>query len=524
MADWICRNCGLPWPRQEVVCPQDGGPLYSQETMSRLGMLLERYLVLDVLGEGGRGVVYSARHVALDKPVAIKILHEHIASMQDAADDFLREARATSRIRHPNIVDVTDFGTTPEGLLFLVMELLEGHSLEAALIREGLFDVFRTTTIMYQVCQALRSAHEQGIIHRDLKPANIFLTERTGRRRVVEIAGDGEQKSFSVQPEGRFDFVTVLDFGLARVIESRPDPEEEEQLAMIDGTPQYMAPEQIMGREGDERSDIYSLGVVFYRMVTGELPYSGRDITEIFHGHVYGRLLPPNLRNPRVPIDSHTISTIERCLAKDPADRFQSMTELLEVLPSCFTDRVYLRYADRLQGASQAGITPDHSPRPPPGLYVPRRATCPAVVKPAAFHEHAGLAGLLADAGQTLPDDPEHPVYLLGAHLDGALVGCIGWEDYERWAVLRSLVVLSEHREAGVGARLVGDLCLRLAKFGAREVFLSTADARAFFERLGFIAVDAAMLPAAVIASPTFVAGAERGETFMWHGLREMVE
>lgn len=515
----ICRVCGAGFPPASRYCPDDGGPLFSAETLSRLGMQLERYLIVDVLGEGGRGVVYSARHIALDRPVAVKVLHTAIALREDAAADFMREARATSRIRHPNIVEVTDFGTTPEGLLFLVMEYLPGESLEGWLIREHRMSLFRSANIIYQVAAALRATHEQGIIHRDLKPANVMLLEKQGRRRVVEVEHDASEPHFSVKPEGRFDFVKVLDFGLARIV--GPVPGAEERSEFVDGTPQYMSPERIMGHAGDERSDVYSLGVVFYKVVTGQLPFQGRDVAEIMHGHVYGNLVSPNVRVPGLGLDETSVRTITRCLAREPDERFQSMQELLDVLPSCFTDRVYLRYADRLRGAQQAGITPDHVPAPPSGLYLPRRTTCEVRVRLAAFHEHASLAALLAGAQLQCPGEPEPPVFLLSALADGQLVGCVGWERYGRWAVLRSLVVEASRRQQGIGARLVVELCQRLAHDGVREVFLSAGGAQVFFERLGFIAVDAAMLPDEVIQSPTINAGRAAGEASMWHGLKD---
>ncbi len=516
----ICRVCGAGFPPASRYCPDDGGPLFSAETLSRLGMQLERYLIDDVLGEGGRGVVYSARHIALDRPVAVKVLHTAIALRRDAASDFMREARATSRIRHPNIVEVTDFGTTPEGLLFLVMEYVPGESLESWLIREHRMSLFRSANIIYQVAAALRATHEQGIIHRDLKPANVMLFEKQGRRRVVEVEHDSAEPHFSVKPEGRFDFVKVLDFGLARIVEP-VKAGEEERSEFVDGTPQYMSPERIMGRAGDERSDVYSLGVVFYKMVTGQLPFQGRDVAEIMHGHVYGNLISPNVRVPGLSLDKTSESTIMGCLAREPDERFQSMRELLDVLPSCFTDRVYLRYADRLSGARQAGITPDHTPAPPSGLYLPRPTACEVRVRSAAFHEHSVLSSMLRDSGLAVPSPTQPPVFILSALAENELVGCVGWERYGHWAVMRSLVVRHELRRQGVGARLVVELCQRLASQGVREVYLAAGGVQVFFERLGFIAVDASMLPAEVINSPTIAVGREAGESCMWHGLKD---
>ncbi|HEX7498744.1 MAG TPA: serine/threonine-protein kinase, partial [Polyangia bacterium] len=164
-------------------CPHDAAPLVSAEAMARVGKRVGDYEIKGVIGEGGTGVVYRGRHVAQSKPIAIKVLHERGARKQDVVEEFIGEARATSRIRHPNVIDVTDLGTTPDGTVFLAMEYLEGESLRDRLRRVQRVPLFEAINILRQVARGLGAAHEAGIVHGGLKPADIFLCKREGRRR-----------------------------------------------------------------------------------------------------------------------------------------------------------------------------------------------------------------------------------------------------------------------------------------------------------------------------------------------------
>ncbi|MCA9515282.1 MAG: serine/threonine protein kinase, partial [Myxococcales bacterium] len=207
----------------------------------RIGKILDGKLeILDVLGRGGMGVVYRARQLSMDRDVAVKVLHGQAVADQESVQRFLHEAKVASRLRHPNVITVFDFGQTEDGLLYLVMELLEGTELSKVLDEERRLAPARVVHLMTQVCDAVQHAHDAGLIHRDLKPENIFL-----------MAGSNL----------RADFVKVLDFGIARAQEVEGS-ERLTRTGTLCGTPAYMSPEQILGDKLDARSDIYSLGVM----------------------------------------------------------------------------------------------------------------------------------------------------------------------------------------------------------------------------------------------------------------------
>ena len=249
-----------------------------------------RYRILRKIGEGGMGSVYAGEHIEIDKDVAVKILHPIYSGQQDLVERFRREARAASRIGHPNIIDVTDYGTTEEGCAYFVMEHLDGIDLADVLSHERRLDLMRACQITMQVCRALTAAHAAGVIHRDLKPENVFLVAR----------------------DGKADFVKVLDFGIARSM-GRPRRLTNPGVAM--GTPEYMAPEQATGGAMDQRSDIYSVGALLYEMVVGTPPQQRGGV-------VAG---PKQLRQD-LPEELDRI--VLRALAPDPEQRYQTMRQL----------------------------------------------------------------------------------------------------------------------------------------------------------------------------------------------------
>jgi serine/threonine-protein kinase len=349
-----CSSCGDKFADTLEHCPKDGAALFSEEVMSRVGMRLKDYEIQGVIGEGGMGVVYRAQQVVIEKQVAIKVLHDSFARQNDMVEQFLVEAKAASRIRHPNIIDVTDFGTTPEGMVFLVMEFLDGESLEARLHRVGRLAVFEAINIVKQVARGLGAAHEVGVVHRDLKPANIFLCQREGRRRIVRRADDQTGAQFIIEPEESFDFVKLLDFGVAKLLDLGPGVAT--RAGMLCGSPHYLSPEQAQEKPATERSDIYSLGATFYEMVTGTVPFDGRSMLEILNGHVAGVVILPSQRAPDAAIDPRLDAVIVKSLEKDPALRFANTDEICDALRECVTDRAFLRDAHRLPGIKESGF------------------------------------------------------------------------------------------------------------------------------------------------------------------------
>jgi len=329
----VCPECRAEYSEESESCDQCGVFLCDPEDLERIGRTFGSYEITGIIGVGGMGVVYRATHTTLLKTVAVKVLNERYGQRRDAAREMLREAQAASRIRHPHIVDVTDFGTTQEGAPYFVMEYLEGESLSQLLGRVGRLPAGRSAKIMQQVAGALAAAHKQGIVHRDLKPENIFLLDLT--------AGD------STQPG---DFVKILDFGLAKVLDMGPSSRT--RAGMLAGTPWYMSPEQAQNRPVDLRSDVYSVGIVFYQMVTGTVPFNGESPVDILMGHISAAVIQP-YKYCRT-IDEQTNHVIMRCLEKDPELRFQSMEELSIALERCGTE-LRLESGDILPEVSRGG-------------------------------------------------------------------------------------------------------------------------------------------------------------------------
>jgi len=353
----ICAQCGGSFAGTLALCPEDRTPLFAPEVVARIGMRLKDHEIQGVIGEGGMGVVYRAQHVVLEKPVAIKVLHDRFAKQTESIEQFLLEAKAASRIRHPNIIDVTDIGTTEDGMVFMVMEYLEGENLEDRLRRVGRLPLFDAVNILRQVARGLGAAHELGIVHRDLKPANIFLVSREGRRRVVRRLtdpSDNDGARFEVEPEGTYDVAKLLDFGVAKFLNLGPSAAT--RAGVVCGTPYYLSPEQAQEQPADARSDIYALGAVFYETITGVVPFTGRSLLEILTGHVTGTVIPPSERAPDAGIDARTDAVVLKCLAKDPEERFASADDFIDALRDCVGDRAFLRDAERLPGIREAGF------------------------------------------------------------------------------------------------------------------------------------------------------------------------
>jgi serine/threonine protein kinase len=269
-----------------------------------------KYRALRKLGEGGMGIVYFAEHIDIKKKVAIKILHREHSSNPEFVARFQREAQAATKIRHPNIVDVTDFGETKDGLKFFVMEYLEGRSLADILAEKTFLPLPKAIKIITQVCKALHAAHSKGIIHRDLKPENIFLQKQE----------DGEE------------IVKLLDFGIAKITDIEPEAKRLTRVGQIFGTPEYMSPEQAVGETIDYRTDIYALGIIMYEMFSGRLPFEAPSAVEILTKHIGEP--PPPLRKQGSSERIHPAieQIVLKCLAKDPKDRYSSTLEIIEDL------------------------------------------------------------------------------------------------------------------------------------------------------------------------------------------------
>ncbi|HUQ30696.1 MAG TPA: serine/threonine-protein kinase [Pyrinomonadaceae bacterium] len=331
-----CPTCSQDFADEVRVCPDDGTPLQADPTVAMpapvdplVGRTLdEKYRLDEHLGAGGMGTVYRATHLLIDRPVAIKVLNPRYVEDEAAQTRFRREARAAGRLQHANAVTVTDFGSTRDGLVYIVMELLEGHTLRDVLAREAPLDVARAVSIMLQISSAVAAAHVAGIIHRDLKPANIFIVQRK-----------------DAPP-----FVKVLDFGIAKLAAEALDDDDDPQVtltqvgAMI-GTPRYMSPEQCDGATLTPAADVYSLGIILYEMLTGTTPFNGTSPLAIAIKH---SSQPP--RNPRefvatIPaaLEAVVLHTLEKSPEARPKDAEAFRQELYAV-----AERLGFEHADSL--------------------------------------------------------------------------------------------------------------------------------------------------------------------------------
>jgi hypothetical protein len=278
-------------------------------------VLDERFRVLGHLGGGGMGEVYLAEQVSLGRKVALKVLKREVGQQPGMSERFRREARLLSSVEHPAVVRVIDFGQSEEGTC-LVMELAEGETLLQAL-EAGPLEPERGRRLLVQLAEGLAAIHEKGIIHRDLKPENVVLT-----------------------PGPRGEQARLLDFGIARLVEPDPDARGLSQVGVVLGTPEYLSPEQAMGAPLDARSDIYSLGVLGYRMLTGQLPFQGPNARDYLVQHVSASPRPLLQLAPQVASQPELSAIVMRALAKDPKARPQSAKDLVRALEPPDTQRV----------------------------------------------------------------------------------------------------------------------------------------------------------------------------------------
>jgi serine/threonine protein kinase len=299
----------------------------------------EKYCVEERLGAGGMGAVYRARHLQMDRPVAIKVLHQRLVEDEAARIRFQIEARAAVLLRHSNAVAVTDFGQTSEGCVYIVMELLEGRTLREILSREAPIETARAISLMLQTSDAVAAAHEAGIIHRDLKPSNILVTQSAEQPTVVK----------------------VLDFGIAKLGSDNLDDEDASTLVQsssVIGTPRYMSPDQYNGSELTPAADVYSLGVILYEMLTGMAPFTGTTPAEIAQKHANDQPHSPREILASIPEDVERI--VLQALEKRPEDRPANAGEfrrdLLETAERLGLEHHAFKSAPDIEALRDAGV------------------------------------------------------------------------------------------------------------------------------------------------------------------------
>ncbi len=303
-----CPTCGRLYSPDVQVCPEDNSPLQADATVMgevpvdpMIGRTLDdKYLLVERLGIGGMGTVYRARHLLIDRAVAVKVLNPRFVEDEAAQVRFRREAKAAGRLQHANAVGVTDFGQTADGYVYIVMELLEGRTLRDVLAKEAPLDTARAVALMLQTAAAVAAAHEAGIIHRDLKPANIFIVQNSEVPAIVK----------------------VLDFGIAKLAADSLDDDDPKTLTLVGvmiGTPRYMSPEQCDGAELTPAADVYSLGVILYEMLSGVVPFSGSTPLSIAMKHASEPPRPPREYVASIPQALEEV--VLHALQKHPEDR-----------------------------------------------------------------------------------------------------------------------------------------------------------------------------------------------------------
>ncbi|MCB9729242.1 MAG: tetratricopeptide repeat protein [Deltaproteobacteria bacterium] len=384
----LCIECERVFQSEKMRCPYDGSKLVRFGSGLPPGSVIDnRYTIVRLVGTGGMGSVYLARQHAMDRPVALKILHPRLGEDRSAAQRFNIEVRATARLRSPHTITVHDFGQTERGSLYLTMEYLEGVSLASVLDHSGALEPERAVRLALQICHSLAEAHDKRIVHRDLKPENIYLVER----------------------DNVGDFVKVLDFGIAKVL----GPEGSAKLTktgVVYGTPLYMSPEQATGKEVDGRSDLYALGCLLYEMLAGRPPFEGGNSVEVLYRQAH-EVARPLLDVANVDgISPRLASVVDRLLSKQRHDRPGSAEETRNLLAACLSP------ASAAAAGARSGV-----PVPRPTTRVMPHAE---TIRQTATSAGAAPDARLTDGGRSVGREAERRALL--AAFDGALVGSSG--------------------------------------------------------------------------------------------------
>ena len=314
----VCQQCGAEVAQDDRFCAACGATLWVGDASAAKDPLIGRvvggsYLLQEIVGVGGMGRVYRAEQSTLGRTIAVKVIHPHLLGDEQTVARFYQEARASSRLNHPNSVSIIDFGRTDDGILYLAMEFLTGRDLVMVMHEEGPLGLDRICRMMIATLDALGEAHERGVVHRDLKPENIIL------RRLR--SGD--------------DLVKVVDFGLATIVGGETSITKP---GLVCGTPDYMPPEQGRGDPVDGRGDLYAAGVVIFELITGQLPYIDDTPTKVVLRHMNDVVPDPRDMSTSYPIPERLAELTMKALAKDPLDRFQSAKEMQDALHSVIAE------------------------------------------------------------------------------------------------------------------------------------------------------------------------------------------
>jgi eukaryotic-like serine/threonine-protein kinase len=318
----LCLQCNTHFQGDFEKCPDDGAKLVVLPDDPVIGKVLgDKYRILCAIGKGSMGVVYKAIQESTGREVAVKLLHHFLGGNSDSVKRFHREAKAVSRLNHPNIIRLYDFGVMDEGQPYIVTELLSGPTLADVLRKKGFISIKQAMPIFEQVCSAVGEAHRSRVIHRDLKPENIVLED-------VDINGDLDAPDLIKK-----NAIRVLDFGVAKMWSDHGDSSAALTLeGKVCGSPAYMSPEQCRGVDVDYRTDVYSMGVVFFETLTGKRPFSADDLMALMLMHVNNQVPSLGAIQPEVLYSQELNGVIIKAMAKNPNERQQSSEELWEDL------------------------------------------------------------------------------------------------------------------------------------------------------------------------------------------------
>ena len=392
MPSGFCSACGKKVTSEGLRCARDGTWLTEDPsdagTSPLVGRLLAgRYRVLRRLGEGGMGEVFLTHHESIEKPVALKVLKPEYSERPDVVARFQQEAKSASRVKHPNVVDVFDFGKLLDGRFYLALEYLDGHDLGVEMGKARL-SPGRAIEIVVQVCSALGAAHAASVVHRDMKPENVFLCVEAG-----------------------VPTVKIVDFGIARLraigeggLEGGgPEEKRLTRAGAIFGTPEYMAPEQVEGPDVDARADVYSVGVMLYELLTGRVPFQGSSAVHTLTLHMHDA--PPAFRvvDPHTDVSAMLEAVVMQALEKTPDARFSSMAELASALRAT-PEAMEIGLSGSGDNHRAMRLPPARAPMFSSALPIPlatRRRTQPELEPP---------EDIVLDDADELPHEPEHAV------------------------------------------------------------------------------------------------------------------